>query len=156
MSPTSFRRSIVAPRDIPGMREATDLALILSPSDPMPTARAFVRARHSLGDVRTLHYWRGGFYAWTGSRYADLDVETVRAELWNFLEAAFTWSDKTKKAEPFRPSSRKVSDALDALRAVCNLPAAIQAPAWLRPHDMLATDLLACRNGLLHLPSLKL
>jgi putative DNA primase/helicase len=134
-------------------------ALTLSPSDPMPTARAFVKARHSLGELATLHHHRGGSFAWTGSRYAELDSDTIRADIYAFLENALRWDTKTNKAKPFQPTASKVSDALDALRAVTNLPADLQPPAWLNyTPDMCppAAELLCCANGLLHLPTLEL
>ena len=46
-----------------------------------------------------------------------------------------------------------VDNALDALRALCNLPAAQCPPTWLEPAEWDATELIACRNGLLHVPT---
>jgi putative DNA primase/helicase len=50
-----------------------------------------------------------------------------------------------------------VSNVLDALRAASHLDSAIAPPAWLDPaHDIPAIEIVACSNGLLHLPTLRL
>jgi putative DNA primase/helicase len=50
-----------------------------------------------------------------------------------------------------------VSDVLDSLRAVCNLPASSAAPCWLANDPGLnPVEILACRNGLLYIPTRQL
>jgi putative DNA primase/helicase len=50
-----------------------------------------------------------------------------------------------------------VTNVLDGLRAASHLDGSIAAPAWLRPiHNYPAEEIVACENGLLHLPSGKI
>ena len=87
-----------------------------------------------------------------------MDDAAIRAEVYAFLKNALCWIGKNL-VEPFKPNSRKVNDVMDALRAAANLPATIAAPCWLggsssgQPPPF---EILACQNGLLHLPTLAL
>jgi putative DNA primase/helicase len=50
-----------------------------------------------------------------------------------------------------------VTNVLDALRAASHLDNAVAPPAWLDPAlEIPATEIVACSNGLLHLPTLRL
>src|SRR5262249_51111550 len=60
-----------------------------------------------------------------------------------------------KKLVPFQPNMARVSNVLDAIAAIANVPRSISLPVWLvdaagRPHP---AEMVACANGLLHLPS---
>jgi putative DNA primase/helicase len=58
---------------------------------------------------------------------------------------------------PFKPDTSKVSNVLDALRAVCNLPTSHTAPCWL--DGSIGPDpaeIVSCSNGLLHIPTRRL
>ncbi len=58
---------------------------------------------------------------------------------------------------PFKPTRARVSDALDALGAVIQLDKYVEPPAWLTQSAAPpAQELLACGNGLLHLPTGKM
>ena len=126
--------------------------LVFDPRDPLPIARTFVDINYQHEAGRTLHHHRGEFYAWTGNRYAELAETDIRARLYDFLGKAVRIVDS--KAVPFAPDAAKVHNALDALRAVAHLPGSTEAPAWLDgrkgPNP---AEILACRNGLLHLPT---
>jgi putative DNA primase/helicase len=82
------------------------------------------------------------------------DDETVREGAWKFLEKA---KQLTKKdSGPFKPTSARVSNVVDALAALCYLDSLIDPPAWLGDAGDLpppATEMLPVANGLLHLPS---
>jgi putative DNA primase/helicase len=128
---------------------------LLDRKEPLRTARLFVQANHQRDGVRTLHHHRGDFYAWTGSHYIEASDSEIRAQVYQLLDG----SDCLTKdgSEPFRPNARLVSEAIDALKAVAILPDRETAPCWLDEREQPApADLIACANGLLHLPTKKL
>jgi putative DNA primase/helicase len=131
-----------------------DATQSLDPKNPIASARRLVRARFVDGDdCRLLHHHRGSFWKLAGNYYAPAAIETVRASACQFLESA---KQVTKKGSgPFKPTSGRVSNVLDALAAVCNLDSLIDPPAWLGdPGDLPpACEMLAVANGLLHLPT---
>jgi putative DNA primase/helicase len=53
----------------------------------------------------------------------------------------------------FKPKRSHVNDVLDAVKAVTNLDSSNRAPVWLGAAPVPANEIVACRNGLLHLPS---
>lgn len=129
-----------------------DVDLVLNPEDPMPGSREFVERRYVVDGIRTIHHQDGEFFGYNVSSYIARDEPSVRSELYKFLEGAKRW--EKGELQPFQPSKRKVENFLDALRAVCNLPTTKKAPCWLQDRDGLAPlDMLACQNGLLHIPT---
>ncbi len=128
-------------------------SLILDRRDPMPSARALIADSYTIGNIVTMHHYRGGFYSWNGACYEHVDQDAVNAEIWRFLE----WSLHATKEEtkPFQPTRARVGDVFSALAAASNLPAVIEAPVWLADsRDMPPADeFLAVSNGLLHLAS---
>jgi putative DNA primase/helicase len=127
---------------------------ILDPQNPMRSARQLVEACFVNGNsCRLLHHHRGSYWKFVGNYYAPADSETVRTAAWQFLETAKQIGKKG--AGPFKPTSGRVSNVIDALAAVCNLDSHIDPPAWLGDVGDLppACEMLAAANGLLHLPS---
>jgi putative DNA primase/helicase len=52
-------------------------------------------------------------------------------------------------------TTRLVADVTQALSGVCLLPSSVERPTWLSPTpEWDAAEILACKNGLIHLPSL--
>jgi len=128
-----------------------DLALVLDPNAPMDIARKFVQRHHSREGVRTLHHQNGTFYAWSGRHYPEADPAQLRAQLYEFLDSAVRPSGESRV--PFKPKRSQVDDLLDALKAVVNLDLCHRAPTWLGSAPVPASEIVACHNGLLHLPS---
>ena len=136
---------------------------ILSPADPLPSAREFVSQLYTAGDVATLRHQEGVFFAWQAESgvYAEHTTSQLKADLYKFLEPAVYWTEPTRmkpsELVPFKPTKAKVENVVDALRAETNLPAAFTPPCWLGgARDLDPTDMLPCRNGLLHIPSREL
>jgi putative DNA primase/helicase len=126
---------------------------VLSPSSPLDSARELVTRRYIHGMHRTLHHRQGDYYSWTGTHYVDLPGENIRSETYAFLDGAVVQAKGDKHA-PFCPNKAKVTNVTDALAATTQLPHDIQAPAWLdRGREYDPKDILACSNGLLHLPT---
>ena len=97
----------------------------------------------------------GRFFEWSGCAWPEVDEAGLRARLYAFLDRC---QSKTAKGElkPVKPNAQMVAAVLDALRAAAHLDAAIEPPAWLdgeyRPRPP-AHELVACANGLMHLPT---
>jgi putative DNA primase/helicase len=134
--------------------------LILDPRDPLPSARTFTERSYFIQDTLALRHQGGVFYAYDPERkaYAERDEATIRAELYGFLESAQWWAkpkaNHPSALGPFKPTKSRVENVADALRALCNLPTACAPPCWLQPNPALdPLDILACRNGLLHIPT---
>ncbi len=128
------------------------LALVLHPAAPLDAARAFLGASYMETEGRTLHFWRGAFYHWTGARYEELNPQAIRADVCAFLDGALQ-SMKDGVAVPYKPNKHRIEDVLYTLRAAATLDVA-DAPVWLDGRAApAATELLAAPNGLLHLPT---
>ena len=133
-----------------------DEPLVLDPTDPLPTARLFLDRLYTRDRLRTLHHHCDQFYAWTGTRYELADDQSIRAQLYDLLETAQRPARRKNAAIAFRPNSRKVSDVIDAVRAVSNVPSAKRPPTWLAsiPNGCPPpAEILACSNCLLNLPT---
>jgi putative DNA primase/helicase len=133
--------------------------LIIDPGAPFDTARLFLASKHIVDSSRTLHHHRGSFYAWNGKCYPEAEEAAIRAELYRFLDQCVAASKpgKTHKHERYKPNMARVAHILDALKAACIVPSWISAPAWLdHAPDLSPSDIVACENGLLHLPTLDL
>ena len=130
--------------------------LVLSAAAPLDSAREFVGGRYMAGQMRTLRHQADAFYIWTGSCYREMKKEEIRAELYQFLDEAYC---KTKDGTlaPFNPNKAKVGNVLEALAAEAQLSLTIRSPAWLEDAAQpAAAEIMACRNGLLHLPERRL
>jgi putative DNA primase/helicase len=126
--------------------------LVLSAAVPLDSARQLIRRRYMQPGARTIHHQQNTFYLWCGTRYRDIDREEIRAQVYEFLDSARRLDGET--LVPFNPNRNKVGDVLDALAAAAQLPSTKRAPTWLddERHPS-ATDVLACSNGLVHLPT---
>ena len=126
--------------------------LILEPGNPIGSAREFVKRRYTQAEERILHHRSGDFYSWTGTHYRDIDERAIRSEVWRFLEKAKAISKDG--IGPFNPNRHRVTDALDALKAVAHLNRYHEPPFWIDGRDGPdPREVMPCANGLLHLPS---
>src|SRR5262249_23877058 len=140
----------------------TELERVLDPNDPLPSARLFIDCFHKVQQCRGLQHQSEVFYEYQPAlnTYGAVDESAIRSQLYSFLESAKCRTAPTKQrpAElmPFRPTKSKLENVLDGLRAVCNLPSSHASPSWLEPSDLDASEILACKNGLLHIPTRRL
>jgi putative DNA primase/helicase len=129
--------------------------LILDPRTPWDSALAFIETKYSAGNTGTLLHHNGAFYGWNGTYYPRIDPETIRSELYYFLDSADRIIHGGNPL-PFAPTSRRVSDVIDALKGATNR-SNFHPPAWLSGVSNLSpNEIIACQNGLLHLPTRKL
>jgi putative DNA primase/helicase len=129
-----------------------DDQIILKPSAPLICARAFVRAKYTAAGMHTLVRQKRLFYAWEQTHYVETDAEDVRASAYDFFDKALR--PVKGGIVPFDPNRSKIANILEAAAAETQLPPSIHQPAWLdtEPHPP-ATEIIACTNGLLHLPT---
>ena len=126
--------------------------LVLNPSAPLVSARSFVESNYTLNGRQTLHHHGGDFYSWSGSHYPPVDKNTIRADIYNFLDGASREDAKAGHQVPFDPDAAKVSNVVDALHAAVNLDQTMRSPVWLNGAEgPPPSELVACANGLLHI-----
>ncbi len=116
------------------------------PDDPLNTARAVIQRHYMHPDGPCLKAWHDGFYRWQSGHWVELTTPDIRARLYDFLD---------REGESFyRPTQSKVSNLLDALKAAAHLDSSLAAPCWIGGDENLPpSEIVACANGLLHLPS---
>ena len=130
--------------------------MILSPRNPLASARKFIAVHHTQDSHRTIHRYRGSFYTYTGTGYRETLDEEIRSHLYRFLDQA-QCQNSHGNVVPFEPNRNKVLEVLEALKAEALLSPGIERPAWLLGNDASRDDeILACKNGLLDLSSQEL
>src|SRR5262249_4401350 len=111
--------------------------------------------KYSAGETRTLLHQGGIFYGWTGTHYPTIDPDTIRSEVYYFLESADCIT-KGGNFLPFAPTARRVTDVIDALKGATNFSGR-HPPTWLSDaYNLPPSEIIACQNGLLHVPTRKL
>jgi putative DNA primase/helicase len=110
------------------------------PDDPLPLIRA----------------WRSGWWTWEGPKWVEVEDRRVRGRAYKFTEHAQWWKPQPPpqkpKLVPWAPTTRKISDLLDALKAITFLHRDVDQPEWIEPVDMPgAHELVSVANGLLHI-----
>ncbi|WP_164873744.1 phage/plasmid primase, P4 family [Mesorhizobium sp. M7A.F.Ce.TU.012.03.2.1] len=122
--------------------------LVLSREHPMSSAGHFIRLRRP-----HLMHTNGEWLDFNGCAYQAVEEETIKAELYRLMVAAVEIS---AKGEPrsFPATKARVADVIDALQANAHREKdRYRPPCWLRGDGPPAGEILACANGLVHLPS---
>ena len=117
------------------------------PSMPMDVARAFVEKACSSDGLLTLRHWRGGWWVWRTSCWIEAEDRAVRSVLYRFTERAVYIAGDGLSLSLWAPTRRKIGDLLEALAAICILPADHDQPSWL--DDRSTGDVVSLANGLL-------
>ena len=112
--------------------------------DAGPEADAFLDRARTDG-VSRLRFWRGAWFHWTRSAYAEIQPAEARGELVKHLDMRF--ANLTASA---------TGNVLDVLRAKAMLRGRIEPPAWIgdKSEPWPADEVLAAKNGIVHIPSL--
>lgn len=108
---------------------------------PMAMARAYWRSVAS-----PMVHHQGDHYQFDCNVYRKLIKEQLRADLWSWAEQQNILRDG--KPEPFKPSTRRVNEILDALAAVTQV-CVERMPTWLDNDRPRPQDVIAFQNGLL-------
>jgi putative DNA primase/helicase len=147
---------VFEPREPRPPGTASDLAndaLIIDPRAPYDTARAFIWRRFTEDGITKIHFEGADCFTWDGTCYLRADDGLIRKTIYEFLAEA-KCRDGNGALKDFKPDRESVSKVVDALKAAAHLHLASPAPAWLDDDDHLpAREILACQNGLLHLPT---
>jgi P4 family phage/plasmid primase-like protien len=141
--------------DAPAEEQArgnADKPPILSKNTPYKSAAEFL-----FRERPHLKHFNDDWLTYDGAAYAELEDATVRAEIYAFLERArVRVKDEAGNwtLAPFNPNTSKVSQVIDALEARAHVPRDLYAPpCWLEGAGPPPREIVACRNGLLHLPT---
>ena len=130
-------------------RRATGRAaeiILPPPSMPMNVARVVVERTCLTDDgVLRLRHWRGGWWGWRTSRWVEAEDRAVRSLLYRFTENALYPASKIML--PWAPNRHKIGDLIEALAAICILPADRDQPSWL--DDRTTGVVVSLANGLL-------
>jgi len=124
------------------------------PKDPAAVARAVVDERWRRADgVLLLRYWRGSYWRWEVTHWAELERAALLAELYGILEAA-CWEDDKGRSHPWAPNRHSVGDVVEAAQALTFLAETVDPPAWVDwAGQYPAGSLVSATNGLLHVAS---
>lgn len=129
-----------------------DGALVLDQKDFLGNARVVVDRKYTGPEGLVLRHSSDVFYQHRDTHYVELEDNTVRSTLWDFLDRART-TTRAGAVVPFRPAPTQISGVADALRAITHLAEA-RPPLWLDgcvgPDPI---DVVSLRNGLFHIPT---
>jgi putative DNA primase/helicase len=129
-----------------------DTPLLPPPGAPMKVARRFVADRYTHVTGRlVLRHWRGGWWHWQTSHWAEVEDRAILAAAYAHTEHAdYQELDATGNVtvRAWSPNRHRIADLLDALRAVTHLAEQTNQPGWLdgTPSGVI----VACANGLLN------
>lgn len=137
-------QQLVADAEQPADPTFLDMKQPANKLDPCAEIGAFLEIGQEQG-VSKLRYWRGSWYLYGEGYYAELshdDIQGVLVRHLNDVATSLTMSI--------------LSNHMMQLRAQANLPDNISPPAWLgrSPCPWPVSEVLACKNQLIHLPSL--
>lgn len=131
---------------------------ILDPEAPWLSALMFLRWGFQQNGLRTLNHHLGMWYRWTGRSYTKVSREDINNRLYLFCEPARKEKMTRRGVDlvPFHPDETKVNKIRHALESAVHIDDERTPPCWLGesesprppPHE-----LVACKNGLLHLPT---
>ncbi|MBO0728475.1 MAG: hypothetical protein J2P57_04400, partial [Acidimicrobiaceae bacterium] len=128
------------------------------PHEPMAAARAFAADHwtHPNGAL-LLRNWRGGWWRWETTHWAEVEHRAVREAAYRYTERAY-FIMETKQgpvAVRWLPNRHKISDLLEALAAVVYLDEKTVQPSWTDgvEHEGM---IVACANGLVDVETRRL
>ena len=141
-----------APTFPPGAEDlSSPAAEVINTRAPYDNAKLFQK-----GLATPARYHRGAFYEWNGASWPEVDEDKLRSRLYAFLDRCQTRTAKGAFCA-VKPNPAMVSGVLDGLRGTAYLDEGIAPPAWLDGAEgPPAHEIVACANGLLHLPTRRL
>ena len=117
-------------------------------------AKRFIDDQYMVENAVTLKMYHGGWCTWNGYCYEDLHLDTLRGELYEFLDGKNclqTDGKGNEKVVPYKVTRSKINDIIDAFSRWC--PVFNDPPVWMIGDSGLPdpTRLITFRNGLLDL-----
>lgn len=126
---------------------------VLDAKEPMRSADEILLHLYMYKDLRILVHYQGSFYVWSHGCYIQEEYDVIRAKIYCFLENSTT-RNVNGDVVPFKPNRNKVADVLDAVKAKTILPGRTIPPCWLDNGEHYnPSELVPCKNGVLHLPT---
>jgi putative DNA primase/helicase len=131
-----------------------------SPDDPHRLARSFRKPAGNDSSCLVPRHWRGEWYDWDGiyRRIEEVDlrarvVEHVKSELDKDYRRRRAKDESAKPAK--KVTSGLVTNVLQALASLGNLPSPVSSPSWLAANPgWPEEEILIAPNAIVHLPSL--
>lgn len=138
--------------DEPPSERPVDVLVAPPPGEPVATARWLIEQLWSHEDGVTLLYWRETFLHWERGAWRIVEDQAVRTAVYERLETVVYESADGPRL--WQPTTNRVNQVIDALRAVTFLDGRVEAGTWLtrRENDPDPRELVAVGNGLLHRP----
>lgn len=129
--------------------EADDprLTSVFAASAPTRNASLFLNRAFS---GSTLVCYQETFYRYRGGRWEEFPEASLRAEIYQAFDGTFV-ADKQGREQRFNPNAHRVSDILDALRAVTHIDPQFTPLCWLDGRGSTADGLISMQNGILDL-----
>lgn len=133
-------------------------APVYDPKAPLVIARRIIESRWHKDGCRTIHRAGNSYFLWRTTNYVEIDEEAVRSDLYKILDLAERPAGSAKDPDataPFQPDSAAVGKVEDALRAEARLQGDGRPnDGWIEGRETpRASEIIAVRNGLLHMPT---
>ena len=128
-------------------------AVVLDQKDFLGNARVVAERKYTGPEGLVLRHSSDVFFHHRGTHYAEMEGNTVRSLLWEFLDRARS-TGRGGAIIPFKPQPTQVTGVADALKAITHLPIEVRPPLWLdgcKGPDPI--DVVSLRNGLFHIPT---
>jgi len=137
-------RAVLSTAEVPAEPDSTMVKVPAKSLDPCREVGAFIDLRKT-NNVSRLRFWRGAWYHWENGYYQELSREEVQSQLVAHLNDV-----------AFQLTTTVIGNHMAQLKAQTILSDSISAPAWLgtKPLPWAGNEIMACRNTLVHLPSL--
>ncbi|MFE8600242.1 phage/plasmid primase, P4 family [Archangium violaceum] len=124
---------------------------LIDPTEPLGVARCFLDADRDADGLPALARWQGSFWLAHGTHYTERSDEAISADLYRFTDG----KRNVVTGAPVKPDRAMVETLAHALKAAAAVEVS-EAPAWLggqAANDTPPADVVAFRNGLLHVPT---
>lgn len=130
------------------------LSRLPPPDEPMAVARSIADDDLTKDGRLTLQCWRGGWWKWEGPRWVEIEQNEIRSTLYRKTEyAMYSTTPNGGLLKRWAPNRRKIADLQEALAAVVHLSSSVAQPSWTGATDVPDGVIVACSNGLLHVPT---
>jgi putative DNA primase/helicase len=141
--------------------------------DPFPIARGYIEEHGSNRDGLLLRRYAAEFHRYDGTAYRVIPEDEIRARLTAYMKEYLDriylrlrnqcekqnvaqGKDTKKETPPAVPkiTRNKIGDVLQSVGSMTTLPLSPITPFWIGDEEPFPSrEILACQNGLIHLPS---
>jgi len=142
------------PSSVPHSTDHGPTKEVADPSNPMANARILHASKHKVDGKTLLVFYNNQFRRWNGLCWPVLDEEVLRADIRQFFEYAYYMVNTSQgmAKEGFKPTKAKVSEIVDALKAV-TIESDRDMPSWLNSGIVIPPiEILPMANGPLWIP----